>query len=288
MTRLTRTPAARAARARARRLYQRARLNRLVGRRAQAAQLCRRALECCDYTRAYKLLAALELPGEHYLRVLAHVHAWLHPATYVEVGVARGASLRLLQPDTWAIGIDPAPRIAPALLGSRRRVVAATSDEFFARHDLGAELGGRRLNMAFIDGMHHFEFALRDLMNLEPYCTPDSVIFVHDCYPIDARTAAREQVTDFWSGDVWRLIVLLKRHRPDLAVYTLGVPPTGLGLITRLDPGSTVIREHLGQIVSEGLATEYGSIAACKSEALNLFAYDRRGLHSLLGASRRA
>ena len=37
-----------------------------------------------------------------------------------------------------------------------------TSDEFFARNDVGAELGGLPVDLAFIDGMHHFEFALRD------------------------------------------------------------------------------------------------------------------------------
>ena len=90
--------------------------------------------------------------------------------------------------------------------------------------------------MAFIDGMHHFEYALRDFINIEPLCRTGSVVFIHDCYPIDARSAERDQVTAFWSGDIWRLLVLLKKYRPDLAIHTLGTPPTGLGLITRLDP----------------------------------------------------
>ncbi len=273
-----------AERARARHLYYRARLQRLLGRGTSAAELCRRALDRCDYTRAYQLLSDLELPGEHYLRVLARVHALLRPETYVEIGVASGKSLRLLGPQTDAIGIDPEPRLAHPP-GPRQRLFAETSDEFFARHDLKAELGGRPLAMAFIDGMHHFEFALRDFLNLERYCNPGSLIFVHDCYPIDERSAAREQTTAFWSGDVWRLIVLLKRHRPDLSIHTLGVPPTGLGLITRLDPGSTRLAGSLAALVEEGLALPYASIAARKAEALSLVPYHWRQVRALIQAA---
>ena len=272
-----------AERARARHLYYRARLQRLLGRGARAAELCRRALDQADYTRAYELLSNMELPGEHYLRVLARVHALVRPATYVEIGVAAGKSLALLGAHTDAIGIDPAPRL-PHAPGPRQRLFAETSDEFFARHDLKAELAGRALTMAFIDGMHHFEFALRDFLNLERFCAPGSLIFVHDCYPIDERSAAREQSTAFWSGDVWRLIVLLKRHRPDLSIQTLGVPPTGLGLITRLDPESQ-LAQSLPALIEEGLALPYESIAARKADALNLMPYDWGQVRALVQAA---
>ena len=270
-----------AARSRARHLYYRARLQRLLGRAPAASELCRRALEHCDYGRAYRLLAELELPGEDYLRVLERVHAYVRPQTYLEIGVARGDSLRLTPSETTALGIDPAPRPRHPLRANQR-VVAETSDRFFATHDVRAELGGRSLRMAFIDGMHHFDFALRDFVNLEPYCERNSLIFVHDCYPLDERTAEREQSTTFWSGDVWRLIVLLKRHRPDLRIVTIGTPPTGLGLITHLDPTSSALRERLPGLIAEGLATDYASIAAVKPAALNLLPNEWPRVRALL------
>jgi hypothetical protein len=270
-------------RAAARRLYYRARFNHLVGRPSQAAELCRRALAHCDYIRAYRLLARMQLPGADYFSVLEQAHRHLKPATYVEVGVGGGRSLRLARPTTLALGIDPQPRLKQAL-APNQKLFTETSDEFFARHDLIAELGGRRVEMAFIDGMHHFDFALRDLTNLEPLCAPNAVIFVHDCYPVDERSATREQRTAFWSGDVWRLIVLLKRHRPDLSVHTIGTPPTGLGLITRLDPSSRVLRDNLDALVAEGLTLELGQIASHKAQALNLFPNDWRRLRALLDA----
>jgi hypothetical protein len=271
-----------AARDRARHLYYRARLQRLIGRERAAAQLCRRALEQCDYLRAYRLLGYLELPGEDYQRILARLHAHLKPSTYLEIGVDRGHSFELLPPTTRAIGIDPQPRL-DRTLGPQQRLVQATSDEFFARHDVRAELGGS-VRMAFIDGMHHFEYALRDFAHLESLADRDSVVLVHDCYPIDERSAARERRTAFWTGDVWRLVVLLKRHRPDLIVRTIATAPTGLALITGLDPASRTLGERLPELIAEGLTIEYSAIAQDKAQALNLFPNDWGRLRALLDA----
>jgi len=223
------------------------------------------------------------LPGEDYLAVLARVHAHLKPATYVEVGVAKGGSLRLLRPETRAIAIDPDPRLETTLPATHKLFVQP-SDEFFAHHDVMAELGGRAVKMAFIDGMHHFDFALRDFINLERVSDRDSLIFVHDCFPIDARSATREQATKFWSGDVWRLIVLLKRHRPDLTIRTIAAPPTGLGLITHLDPQSRRLEERLPALIEEGLAIDFSTVADRKPEAFNLISNDWQQVRALIDA----
>ncbi|HTV80408.1 MAG TPA: class I SAM-dependent methyltransferase [Steroidobacteraceae bacterium] len=260
-----------------------AQLNLWLGRRASAQRLCRRALSFCDYTKAYRMLSQLELPGEHYFRVLARVHRHVQPATYLEVGVSRGESLALACPQTLALGIDPEPHLQFEL-APNQKVFAQTSDDFFARADVPALLGNRPLEMAFIDGMHHFEYALRDFINIEPLCRPGSLVFIHDCFPIDARSADREQSTGFWSGDIWRLIVLLKKYRPDLAIHTLGTPPTGLGLITHLDPRSSVLRGRLPELIAEGMALTFASIADRRAQALNLMPCEWPRVRQLLDA----
>ncbi len=275
------TPQPAGLRRRARYSFFGARLNQWLGRKADAQRMCRRALSYCDYTKAYRLLAELELPAEHYFKLLARVHQHVRPATYLEVGVSRGESLKLVTPQTLALGIDPQPRVA-FTLAPNQKIFAQTSDEFFARTDVPALLGGRPLEMAFIDGMHHFEFALRDFINIEPLCGPRSLIFIHDCFPIDARSAERDQTTGFWSGDIWRLMVLLKKYRPDLSLHTLGTPPTGLGLITHLDPASTGLRSRLPQLIAEGLALDFSSIAQRRPEALNLAPGDWPHVRQLL------
>ena len=46
-----------------------------------------------------------------YYGLLRRVHAVLEPQRYLEIGVHRGHSLALLQPDTHAVGVDPDPMV---------------------------------------------------------------------------------------------------------------------------------------------------------------------------------
>ena len=223
-----------------------------------------------DSIQAHHLMAGVTLPGEHYLSLMRRIHGCLRPETYVEIGVASGDSLTLVQEGTTAIGVDPAPRIANTLLPGTR-VFIEKSDDFFSRHDVRAELGGRPINLAFIDGMHKFEFALRDFINIERYCTSNSTVLVHDCFPLDEATAARERITSFWSGDIWKLIICLKKYRPELEIYTIASPPTGLGLVRHLDPRSTVLQENLQKICDEFIPLPYSAIANAKPQSLNIF-----------------
>jgi hypothetical protein len=253
----------------ARALFRRARLQHWLGRRNEALALCRQAVERADYSRAYTLMSQLSLPGEDYFHVLKRIHRHLRPRSYLEIGVSRGESLECVLPETLTLGIDPAPNLArppPANV----RIYRETSDGFFARYSPRAELGGQPLELAFIDGMHHFEYALRDFVNVERCCSRASVILMHDCYPLDERTAQREQVTGFWSGDIWRLVLLLRTHRPDLVVRTIATPPTGLGIVLNPDPASRVLADRLDELIAEYLAKDFSVLAARKPEALGL------------------
>jgi hypothetical protein len=253
----------------ARALFRRARLQHWLGRRNEALALCRQAVERADYSRAYTLMSRLALPGEDYFHVLARIHRHLRPRTYLEIGVSRGESLACVLPQTQVLGIDPAPNLArppPANV----RIYRETSDDFFARYVPSAELGGQPVELAFIDGMHHFEYALRDFINVERACSGSSVILMHDCYPLDERTARREQVTGFWSGDIWRLMLLLRTHRPDLVVRTIATPPTGLGIVLNPDPTSQLLADRVDELIGEYLAKDFGVLATRKPEALGL------------------
>ena len=74
-------------------------------------------------------------------------------------------------------------------------LIRTTSDEYFARPDPLAVTGGRRLDLVFIDGLHLFEFALRDLINTERHCSPTSVIIFDDVLPRTVDEAARVRHT---------------------------------------------------------------------------------------------
>jgi hypothetical protein len=270
-----------AERAAARSLFRRARWHSWLGRREQALALCHEAVTHTDYSRAYRLMSRLTLPGEDYFAVLGRIHQYLKPRTYLEIGVSRGRSLERVLPETAVIGIDPEPKLAKPL-GNNQKLFTATSDDFFAQHDPRAEFGGRLVDMAFIDGMHRFEFALRDFINVERYCARSSVILMHDCYPLDARTAQREQQTGFWSGDIWRLLLLLRERRPDLVVRTIATPPTGLGIVLNPDPQSRVLGARVDELIREYLARDFSVLEGRQSEALGLVPNEWPAIRALL------
>tara|TARA_B100000686_G_scaffold256169_1_gene267782 strand:- start:389 stop:1177 length:789 start_codon:yes stop_codon:yes gene_type:complete len=170
--------------------------------------------------------------GEYptYFHLLADLHRRLRPARYLEIGVNEGHSLALSLPTTRLVGVDPEPRVGN-LDHPDWTVVPTTSKDFFAYHDVMGLLGGL-VDLAFVDGLHHFEVALADVLAIERYAHPGTVVLVHDVVPIDAPTSTRDRATLVWSGDVWKAVVLLRRYRPNLTITTLDVAPTGMALIT--------------------------------------------------------
>jgi hypothetical protein len=187
-----------------------------------------------------------------YFDVLAELHESRRPRTYLEVGVFRGESLRLVREDTLCVGVDPEPLLAPD--GERHcHVEVTTSDTFFAGPRPRQLFGGLPIDMIFIDGMHLFEYALRDFFNAEELAGRESLIVVHDCLPLDAVTASRERTTEHWTGDVWKLMLCLLDHRPDLDISIIDVPPSGVCLIKGLNPTDRALRDAYDALVEQYL-----------------------------------
>ena len=208
-----------------------------------------------------------------YLALLEEIHGYLRPRTYVEIGVARGRSFSRVGPGTLAVGIDPVlSRQLP--LNRSAKLFAMESDDFFEEHDLRQVLEGLPVDLAFIDGMHLSEYVLRDFMNLERFCDEGSALLVHDCYPRDAKAASRERDPVFWTGDVWKLIVCLRQYRPDLQIAVVDVPPTGLGIVTGLDPASSVLRDRYRELLERFVNMDYSVLEGEAPERLGVIAND--------------
>jgi hypothetical protein len=191
------------------------------------------------------------MPGDVYTAVLSRFHERLRPASYAEIGVRCGDSLALAGRDTSAAGIDPRLIINRPIL-SRARLYPLPSDEFFGRYDLLEELGTPRLALAFIDGLHLFEQALKDFINIERYADPQTAVLIHDCLPVSRLAAARRQhMSAIWCGDTWKLVPCLRKCRPDLTIRIIPTFPSGLGVVTGCDRGSVVLRERFDEIVAE-------------------------------------
>lgn len=188
-----------------------------------------------------------------YLDLLAMLHHLLAPQAYLEIGVWRGDSLALAAGP--AVGIDPAPQIACDIVGAKPwlKLYQTTSDEFFAHHEAARVLEGAALELAFIDGMHLFEHALRDFRNVERWSSRFGAVAIHDVIPPDPAWATRERRSQAWTGDVWRIVPCLRDHRPDLRLHVIDAFPSGMLLVTGLDPANPVLFEREDEIVARYL-----------------------------------
>ena len=183
-----------------------------------------------------------------YLRFLSSVHELVQPEHYLEIGVRFGNSLALSK--CRSVGIDPDFNIT-AELNTDVSLVRTTSDEFFSRPSPLTATDGEAFDLTFIDGMHLFEFALRDFIYTERHSKRTSVLVFDDVLPRTVDEAARERHTNAWTGDVYPVIDVLARYRPEVAAILVDTEPTGLFLVVGLDPTSTVLEDNYEQIMQE-------------------------------------
>lgn len=204
-----------------------------------------------------------------YLLRLADIHRRKQPRTYLEIGVWSGRSLSLARPDTLAIGVDPNPEITE-ILPRRVKIFCETSDLFFATRDVNIEFDGLPIDLVFIDGFHHFEYALRDFINATKYCASDALILIHDVLPQDARMALRTRETEAWTGDVWKVIPALKKYAPKLQITTFETLPTGLAVINNIDPSDTTLLDNYDRIVREFIDLDFSYFKAHGRTLMNI------------------
>jgi hypothetical protein len=188
------------------------------------------------------------LPGPPYQEVLRWVHQTLKPSLYIEIGVDRGDSLVHTLPTTKSIGIDPSPHCSSR---PNADIYPMTSDDFFAQVEAGTIPGIHGYSLAFIDGLHTYDQALRDFINLEKLSSPDSVIMIHDCIPVDEISASNPRASKFYTGDIWKTLLILVRSRPDLKISIVPTWPSGLVLVSGLNSKSEVLHEKFSTLVDQ-------------------------------------
>jgi len=190
--------------------------------------------------------------GMQYRRFLANLHASCLFDWYLEVGCRSGESFAPVRSKT--IAVDPFFRAEINIIGSKPalHVFQATSDDFFANGFLARN--DIRLSLAFLDGMHLFEFLLRDFLNTEAAMDPNGAIMLHDCVPYGQKMTRRDldNLPDgAWTGDVWKLIPILQKWRPELTITVLDCQPTGLVCVSGLDPKNRVLADNYDRIVAD-------------------------------------
>jgi len=199
--------------------------------------------------------------GVQYLDFFRSFDEVIQPESYLEIGTNEGRSLAAFRCD--ALCVDPNFIVNMPVLGARKRAFffQTTSDRFFRDYNVRDYfLNGP--DVCFLDGLHRFEFVLRDFINAEACCHRNSVIFLHDCLPSNYRMAERamrvDESEDFstrnaWTGDVWRMLPTLKKYRPEMRVLLLDCGPTGLVACTGLEPTSDVLGKAYSSIVDDAM-----------------------------------
>jgi hypothetical protein len=207
------------------------------------------------------------LAGPRHEEILSALHAHLKPRTYLEIGVEHGETLRLARCPS--IGIDPNMQIDHQAIGEKPACLLYRmgSDRFFETYDPEALLGDR-IDFAFLDGMHLFEFLLRDFINVERHCRRNSLIVLHDCVPTDLHLARRHRedealrettrIVGGWCGDVWKTVLILREYRPDLRIHGFDAALTGMVIVTNLDPQSEALSDRYVEAVETFGALDLG------------------------------
>lgn len=189
---------------------------------------------------------------KHYLLYLAELHKRMRPRAYFEIGTESGASLSFAT--CTSIAVDPHFQLQADVSRNKPELhqFQGPSDDFFAKGML--DRLGYELDFAFLDGMHLFEFLLRDFMNTERHMSPDGLVVMHDCVPFNRIMAERHwdrAKTVSWTGDVWKVVAILREYRPDLTVEVIDTPPTGLVCIKGMDPKNSVLTDAYDEIIAK-------------------------------------
>jgi hypothetical protein len=143
-------------------------------------------------------------------------------STYLEVGVQHGSTLeRVAVPFKW--GVDPYPRFWTGSLPEGYRFFQGTSDDFF-----NALASNVRFDLIFLDGLHTWTQTYRDLIHASRHSHDLSVLLIDDVLPSDEFSAlpsedealrrrhATGRITWEWHGDVYKTLVAIERHHPEL------------------------------------------------------------------------
>lgn len=115
-------------------------------------------------------------------------------------------------------GVDPAEKV--------HATFPVTSDEFFAKHI------SIKYDIIFVDGLHIFDQAYRDIVHSLEWLNDNGTIVVHDCNPLSESTQRPVHTPGVWLGDVWKAILKLRMEREDISIFTIDAD-FGCGIIRK-------------------------------------------------------
>tara|TARA_Y100000310_G_C20692937_1_gene823534 strand:+ start:1758 stop:2369 length:612 start_codon:yes stop_codon:yes gene_type:complete len=181
--------------------------------------------------------------------------------SYLEVGMHRGKTFKCVECKN-KTSVEPAGKKR----GGIHPTHAMTSDEFFLQNK-------DTFDIVFIDGLHHADQFMRDVINSLKYLNEGGIIFCHDINPVRERfqLVPRHPEARAWRGDVWKSWVRLRATRADLRMHTIqSLEDKGgnaLGAIQRGEQELLLLNRNL-------IDPSYEDLEANRKKWLNLITWE--------------
>ncbi|MGA0878357.1 MAG: class I SAM-dependent methyltransferase [Ilumatobacteraceae bacterium] len=183
------------------------------------------------------LPAPLDDPENWSVRRLRRIiQAFPEMESYLEVGVEFGLTFEKV-PMRLRVGVDPRPRFNLEELPTGMTLYVQTSDTFF--EDLDPV---EQFDVIFLDGLHTYQQTYCDVINALQHC-PRGIILADDIIPCDEVSAIpdlEESIGErrrrglpglLWHGDVFRMMLCIADHHPELNYLSITDPDNPQALI---------------------------------------------------------
>lgn len=133
-----------------------------------------------------------------------------------------------------------------------------TSDEYF-------NMNKNKFDIIFIDGLHHSEQVMKDMLNALNCLHDNGSIVVHDCNPKERIHQVVPRISRVWNGDCWRAWVQLRAKRDDLDMFVVDT-----------DYGCGVIQQgaQLSPLYLKNIDLTYESFSKERKTWLNLISIE--------------
>jgi hypothetical protein len=134
-------------------------------------------------------------------------------STYLEIGCDQDENFSKIDLKE-KIGVDPKS-------GGTHRM---TSDTFFKSNK-------KKFDFIYVDGLHTYEQAIKDIKNALVFLNENGIILLHDCLPKKIWNQIVPRIYGHWNGDVWKAIVETRtwNHVDTVTI----IADHGLGLIKK-------------------------------------------------------
>jgi hypothetical protein len=200
-------------------------------------------------------LARSLMPGGAYTELIERLLRWRTPKVYLEIGIRQGRTLALAKPPTLAIGVEKKPDIRYRF-EAPTRIYEVDPLEFLGSDRIAKLAGRNRFDIAMIRSPRSFEEAYDTFVALEAISGKDSILMLHGTLAPDPVAGARERNSNFWVGDLWKLVPCLLEKRPELGIFTVPVFPVGITIVAGLKKRNTRLARNRDANIAEFIDRE--------------------------------